>query len=66
MRNAGVDRGSVEIGSSDSESHSSDSKVVSKSRKDKIISDEALFKKLKNNVTARSNFASIHAARSHK
>ena len=57
MRNAGVDRGSVEIGSSDSESNSSDNKVVSKSRKDKILSDEALFKKLKNNVTARSNFA---------
>ena len=63
MQNAGVDRGSVEAISSESESTSSESESTSKRRKK---SDEALFKKLKNNVTARSNLASIHAARSHK
>ena len=69
VRHAGVDRGSVEILSSDSsdnEDQSSDTKLSSESRKKEIISNEAIFKKLKNNVAARSNLASIHAARSHK
>ena len=66
MQNAGVDRGSVVAISSESESTSSESESTSKRRKKEMLSDEALFKKLKNNVTARSNLASIHAARSHK
>ena len=66
MRHAGVDRGSVEIASSDSESENNDNKLASESRKKEILSNEAIFKKLKSNVAARSNLASIHAARSHK
>ena len=35
-------------------------------RKKEILSNEKIFKKLLNNPTARTNLASIHAARSHK
>ena len=66
VRNAGVDRGSVEIVSSDSESHSNDTKLASANRKKDVLSNEVVFKKLKNNIAARSNLASIHAARDHK
>ena len=67
MRNAGVDRGSVEIVSSDSESQEQDDgKIVNNSRKKEVLSDEDIFKKLKNSIAARTSLASIHAARSHK
>ena len=71
VQNAGVDRGSVEVGLTDSESTSSsvstsNDDCVDVKRKKKNCSDEALFKKLKNNITARSDLSSIHAARSHK
>ena len=67
VQNAGVDRGSVEIVSSDSESQEQDEeKIVSKSRRKEVLSDEDIFKKLKNSVAARTSLASIHAARSHK
>ena len=67
VQNAGVDRGSVEIVSSDSESQEQDDdKIISKNRRKEVLSDEDIFKKLKNSVAARTSLASIHAARSHK
>ena len=66
MKNAGVDRGSVELISSESSSSSSEDNLSSKHRKKDIRSNEALFKKLKNNPSARASLASIHAARSYK
>ena len=71
VQNAGVDRGNVEVDASDSggSSNSDDSNkddLVSILRKKEILSDEALFKKLKNNIAARSKLSSIHAARAHK
>ena len=66
MKNAGVDRGSVELISSGSSSSSSEDNLSSKHRKKDIRSNEALFKKLKNNPSARASLASIHAARSYK
>ena len=68
MQNAGVDRGSVENISSESESlsESSEDNISDRKRRKKIISDEALFKKLKNNSAARTKLSSIHSARSHK
>ena len=67
VQNAGVDRGSVEIVSSDSESQEQyDGKIVNKNRKKEVLCDEDIFKKLKNSVAARTSLASIHAARSHK
>ena len=69
MQKAGVDGGSVEAISSESESTNSTSsknKSSRKRRKKEMLSDEALFKKLESNVPARSNLASIHAAGSHK
>ena len=71
VQNAGFDRGNVEVDASDSSSssNSDDSNkddLVSILRKKEILSDEALFKKLKNNIAARSKLSSIHAARAHK
>ena len=66
VQNAGVDRGRVEIDLSDSESLSNADDITNDNRRKQILSDEALFKKLKNNTTARSNLSSIHAARAHK
>ena len=71
VQNAGVDRGSVGVGLTHSESTSSSDSTsydecVDVKHKQKNCSDEALFKKLKNNITARSDLSSIHAARSHK
>ena len=51
---------------SDSESTSNDDTFSSKKHKKDILSNEVLFKKLKNNISARSNLSSIHAARAHK
>ena len=66
VQNAGVDRGRVEIDLSDSESLSNADDITNDNRRKQILSDEALFKKLKNNIAARSNLSSIHAARVHK
>ena len=68
MQNAGVDRGSVEVDVSETDSSSSDSdeNIDRKHRKKRVRNEEALFKKLKNNIAARSNLYSIHSARSHK
>ena len=67
VQNAGVDRGSVEIISSDSESQEQDDgNIVNKNRRKEVFSDEDIFKKLKNSVAARTSLASIHAARAHK
>ena len=66
MQNAWVDRGSVEIELSESESSSNEDNLVNDKRRKQIHNDEALFKKLKNNTAARSNCSSIHAARAHK
>ena len=66
MQNAWVDRGSVEIELSESESSSNEDNLVNDKRRKQIHNDEALFKKLKNNTAARSNWSSIHAARAHK
>ena len=66
VRNAGVDRGRVEVDSSESDSQSHDDGRTTPSRKKEFISDETLFKKLKNNPSARSKLSSIHSARAHK
>ena len=66
VRNAGVDRGRVEIDSSESDSQSHDDDRTTTSRSKKLVSDEALFKKLKNNPSARSKLSAIHSARSYK
>ena len=67
VQNAGVDRGSVEVDNNELDSIGSDEdKSNDKSRNKEIVNDEALFKKLKNNVKARSKLSTIHAARSHK
>ena len=66
MQNAGVDRGTGEIVLNDSESSSNDEYHSSKKHKKHILSNEILFKKLKDNIAARSNLASIHAARAYK
>ena len=68
VQNAGVDRGSVEIDLDDSEtdSSSSDDSVIKSKRSREIISNEAVFKKLKNNTAARASLSSIHAARAYK
>ena len=58
IQNAGVDRGNVDSVFSESETQSSEENSTCKNRKKEIISDEALFKKLKNNVVARSNISS--------
>ena len=55
MQNAWVDRGSVEIELSESESSSNEDNLVNDKRRKQIHNDEALFKKLKNNTAARSN-----------
>ena len=66
VQNAGVDRGSVGV-DNELESHSSEKvKSDDTSRNKVIINDEALFKKLKNNVKARSKLSTIHSARSYK
>ena len=65
MQNAGVDKGSVEINVSSSDSQSESSNSDSR-RKKAILSNEKIFKKLQNNPAARANLASVHAARSHK
>ena len=62
VQNAGVDKGSVEINVSESDSSSSSDS----DHKKKFVDNEKIFKKLKNDPTARTNLASIHAARSHK
>ena len=54
----------VELSESDSQSHDDDK--TSSIRNKKLLSDESLFKKLKNNPSARSKLSSIHAARAHK
>ena len=67
VQNAGVDRGSVEIISIDSESQEQDDgNIVNKNRRKEVFSDEDIFKKLRNSVAARTSLASIHAARAHK
>ena len=67
VQSAGVDRASVEIVSSDCESQEYvDGKIVNNNRRKEVLSDEDIFKKLKNSVAARTSLASIHAARSHK
>ena len=66
MKNAGVDRGSVELVPTESSGSSSEDNLISKLRKREIRSNEAFFKKLKNNPSARSSLASIHSARSYK
>ena len=68
VQNAGVDRDSGEFDPRESESESltQEDELTKKRRKKETLSDEALFKKLKNNVAARSKLSSIHAARSHK
>ena len=66
MQNAWVDRGSVEIELSESESSSNEDNLVNDKRRKQIHNYEALFKKLKNNTAARSNCSSIDAARAHK
>ena len=72
MQNAVVDRGSVDVDLSDSGSDSvsnsdntNNDDLASSNRKKEILSDEALFKKLKNSITARSNLPSIHSTRAH-
>ena len=54
VQNAGVDRGSVEIDTSENEYLSNESEHKDPTRKKQIVTDEALFKKLKNNISARS------------
>ena len=66
VQNAGVDRGSVEIDTSENEYLSNESEHKDPTRKKQIVTDEALFKTLKNNVSARSKLSEIHSARSHK
>ena len=66
MQNAGVDRGTGEIVLNDSESTSNDEYHSRKKHKKHILSNETLFKKLKDNIAARSNLSSIHAARAYK
>ena len=61
-----MDIGRVEIDMSESESLSNEDDLTNDNRRKQILSDEALFKKLKNNIAARSNLSSIHAARAHK
>lgn len=64
-----MDRGSVaiDLSSSDTDSCVSNDDTVKNSKRSKeLISDEAVFKKLKNNTAARTNLSSIHAARTHK
>ena len=46
--------------------HSNDEYHPSKKHKKDILSDEILFKKLKDNTAVRSNLSSIHAARAYK
>ena len=59
-------RGSAEVELSESDSQSHDDDKTSSIRNKKLLSDESLFKKLKNNPSARSKLSSIHAARAHK
>ena len=66
VQNAGVDRGSVGIDTSENEYLSNESEYKDPTRKKQIVTDEALFKKLKNNISARSKLSEIHSARSHK
>ena len=66
VQNAGVDRGNVEIVCSDNESLNNESKSNDTKRNKQIMTNEALFKKLRNNPSARSNLSVIHSARSHK
>lgn len=61
-----MDRGSVGVELSESDSTSHDDDNNSSIRNKKLLSDELLFKKLKNNPSARSKLSSIHAARAHK
>ena len=68
VQNAGVDRGSVEIDleDSDSDSSSSEDSLTKSKRSKEVVSNEAVFKKLKNNPAARASLSSIHAARTFK
>ena len=68
VQNAGVDRGSVEIDleNSETDSSSSEDSLIKSKRSKEIINNEAIFKKLKNNVAARASLSSIHAARAYK
>ena len=63
-----MDRGSVEVDVSETDSSSSDSdeNIDRKHRKKRVRNEEALFKKLKNNIAARSNLYSIHSGIAHK
>ena len=65
VRIAGVDKGIVETNSSNTDSQVED--VASDSDHNKEARNiESIFKKLKNNLSARAYLASIHAARSYK
>ena len=66
VQNAGVDGGNVKIVLSDSESMSNEDNHNNESLKKEILSDEFLFKKLKNSIAARSHLSSIHTAKAHK
>ena len=53
--------------SENSEHEDSSDNDNSKSKRNKELSSDSLvFKKLKNNISARSNLSEIHSARSHK
>ena len=68
VQNAGVDRGSVEIGLDEckTDSSSSDDSLTKSKRNKEIVNNEVVFKKSKNNIAARASLSSIHAARAYK
>ena len=66
VQNAGVDSGSVQHDESEDENQSSEDKSNESVSKKELISNEALFKKLKSSISARSSLSAIHAARAYK
>ena len=66
VQNAGVDSGSVQHDESEDENQSSEDKSNESVSKKELISNEALFKKLKSSISARSSLSAVHAARAHK